>query len=187
MEGLIISFLFGLLCALIANSKGRSAIGWFFIGFFITCIGLIIILCLSNVKEEKEYREGVSQENRRLREQLRQEKMKSEAFRRHAAQRLDSHDRQLGVDTRAAGGSLADDRRQMVTEAPPAEADPASHASLSDRWYYESGGSTMGPVSASDVRRMLRSGQLRGASLLCREGADRWTAAELTPEFKHLT
>ena len=39
-------------------------------------------------------------DRRRLREQLRQERMKNEAYRRHAASRLDLHDRALGMDTR---------------------------------------------------------------------------------------
>ena len=30
---LIIAVIIGVICAIIANSKGRSEIGWFFIGF----------------------------------------------------------------------------------------------------------------------------------------------------------
>ena len=30
--GLIIALIFGIVCAVIAHAKGRSAVGWFFIG-----------------------------------------------------------------------------------------------------------------------------------------------------------
>ena len=37
---------FGLVCALIAPNRGRSGVGWFFIGFFIGCVGLIVLLLI---------------------------------------------------------------------------------------------------------------------------------------------
>ncbi len=104
MEGLaiqlVIMTILGGISAAIASSKGRTPVGWFFGGFFLGLIGLIIVACLSNLNEEQSHRDHQSRENRRLREQLRQERMKGEAFRQHALSRLDSHDQQLGVDTR---------------------------------------------------------------------------------------
>ncbi len=38
--------IFGIICACIAKGKMRSGIGWFFGGFFLGIIGLIIIICL---------------------------------------------------------------------------------------------------------------------------------------------
>lgn len=43
---LFISVIFGAICAGIASSKERNAVGWFFVGFFFWLIGLIIILAL---------------------------------------------------------------------------------------------------------------------------------------------
>lgn len=37
-------------CSIIARKKGRSAVGWFFCGFFFGLIGLIIVCCLSSIK-----------------------------------------------------------------------------------------------------------------------------------------
>ena len=83
-----------------AHSKGRSPVGWFFVGFFVTCIGLIIVLCLSNLREEQARWAQADEERRRLREQLRQERLKNEVFQGHVRARLDVHDQALGVDTR---------------------------------------------------------------------------------------
>lgn len=99
--GLIILFIFGIICALIANSKGRNPIGWFFIGFFLGIIGLIIALVASNLEDVRQKEVEMQNEQRRLREQLRQERIKNDQFRKHAQQRLDSHDDVLGIETRS--------------------------------------------------------------------------------------
>jgi hypothetical protein len=96
----------GAIAAAIASHKGRNAVGWFFGGFFLGLIGIIIVSCLPNLIEKRRREQHVDQENRRLREQLMQEQMKGESFRRHAAARLDTHDNQLGVDTRSAVSAL---------------------------------------------------------------------------------
>jgi hypothetical protein len=110
---LIIGIVCGAICAAIASNKGRNAVGWFFGGFFLGFLSLllgivmiVIVACLPNLIEQRRRDRHVDNENRRLREQLMQEQMKSEAFRRHAAARLDSHDNQLGVDTRSVVSAL---------------------------------------------------------------------------------
>jgi hypothetical protein len=107
---LVIQLIAGVVCgaiaAAVASSKGRSAVGWFFGGFFLGIIGVIIVSCMSNLNETKRRDQHIQQENRRLREQLMQEQIKGEAFRRHAAARLDTHDNQLGVDTRSIVSAL---------------------------------------------------------------------------------
>lgn len=112
MEMLIILIVMGSIvggvCAGIASSKGRSTGGWFAGGFavgFLTgilggWIPIVVVACLSNLKEEQSHRDFQARENRRLREQLRQERLKTEAFRQHTFARLDAHDQQLGVDTK---------------------------------------------------------------------------------------
>lgn len=109
---IVLSIIFGAVCAAVASSKGRSAVVWFLLGFLFGWIALIIIACLSNVKEEQSYRDRQSRENRRLREQLRQERIKGEAFRQHTQMRLDMHDHQLGVSTRATYNALPGQQQQ---------------------------------------------------------------------------
>lgn len=106
MEIIFLWIIFGGIAAAIAHHKGRSPIGWFFIGFFLALIGVIIVAVLPNLKEEQERQKHLDRENRRLREQLNQERVKGESFRQFASQRLDTHDRHLGVDTREAPASL---------------------------------------------------------------------------------
>lgn len=50
--GIIVTAASMILCPIIAHRKGRSAVGWFFGGFLLGGIGLIIISCLSNKKEK---------------------------------------------------------------------------------------------------------------------------------------
>lgn len=49
--GIIVTVISTLLCPIIAHSKERSAVGWFFGGLFFGGIGLIIICCLKPLNE----------------------------------------------------------------------------------------------------------------------------------------
>src|ERR1700710_931726 len=105
----IIGGVFGGVCAAVASSKGRHVWGWVFLGFFVAFIGfgflgivpLMVICCIENLSDRNQYRYHQEVENRRLREMLRQERLKHETFRDDAQRRLDAHDMQLGVDTKA--------------------------------------------------------------------------------------
>lgn len=104
MELIVYLFVYGITgvaAASIAHHKGRSVPGWFFGGFFLFIVGVVIVACLPNLREERAGRERARQRHRRLAEELKQEKIKSETFRSHARERLDSHDEALGMDTRA--------------------------------------------------------------------------------------
>jgi hypothetical protein len=48
MEIFILWIICGAICAAIASAKGRSAIGWFFLGSLLGLLGVIIIVCLSS-------------------------------------------------------------------------------------------------------------------------------------------
>jgi hypothetical protein len=108
VEGLIILVFLGIISSCIAHTKGRSIVGWFFAGFFLHIIGIVIVAVMPNLREQRRKEEEMERENRRLREQLIQEQIKTEAFRRHAAARLDAHDEHLGLDTRSAVSALPD-------------------------------------------------------------------------------
>jgi hypothetical protein len=98
--------IFGAVCAVIANSKGRNSLGWFFCGFFFTIIGLIIIVAVSNLKEEQERAKAQLDMTRRLLEQRKRDQQKIENLQRHALSRLQMHDEILGIDTEAKAPSL---------------------------------------------------------------------------------
>ena len=97
---LIVGVIAGIICALVANYKGRSVIGWFFLGFFFGIFALIASLIVSNLKEAREKEAYMEMEQRRLREQLHQERIKTDKLRQYTQMRLDIHDRELQIDTR---------------------------------------------------------------------------------------
>ena len=180
MEFLVFIVLYaicGAIAAAIASSKGRNVAGWFFCGFFFHVIGIIIVACLPNLKEQKAYRDRVESERRRLREQLRQERLKSEAYRQYSMGRLDAHDEALDMDTRSAEalpgvepvGYLAEG-----TETPVVRDDD------DDGWYYEAEGATVGPVSDADVRMLVENGFISPETLLWREGLAEWVPLRKT-------
>ncbi|MBI9017021.1 MAG: hypothetical protein JEZ07_07165 [Phycisphaerae bacterium] len=131
----IIATIIGLICAIIARSKGRSVIGWFLIGFFLGLIGLIIMLVVSNKKDEKQKHEQLQNEQRRLHEQLRQERLKNEQFRKHAQSRLDAHDNVLELDTRQTSTGMDNEVLQLLDDRhrqPEIEQEPLQHESDED-------------------------------------------------------
>jgi len=123
MGYLLIGGVIGIICALIAHSKGRSAVGWFFVGFFLGIIGLVIALLASNLEDARAKEMAMENEQRRLREQLRQERLKNEQFRKHTQLRLDSHDGALGLDTRHTPAMLPGERDMLEDELRPDDED----------------------------------------------------------------
>ena len=171
MAYLIIGVIAGTICALVASSKGRNAVGWFFLGFFFPLIGIIVICCVSNLKEERARYQRSLNERRRLREELRIEKIKAQQFRGQAEQRLDIHDRALGVDTRTSGaaGALPQGAQGQIPAPPPG---PSRNSA---QWYYSSGGSAQqGPVTLQGLAGIYHDGRLRGTDLVWREGWKDW-------------
>ncbi len=168
-------------CAIIASNKGRNPLGWFFIGFLLGLIGLIIVLVVSNERERERHRVAARSERRRLREKLRQEQMKNEAHRRHAEARLNAHDGSLGIDTRRitplpAGHGMHDDGPQAL----PGDSDAAEHQELDEpvvpvkEWKYDTGAGECGPVSAAALRKGLADGKIDGTTLVWRDGMENW-------------
>lgn len=182
---LIIGLIVGGICAAVASSKGRSGVGWFFGGFFFGLIAIVIVAVLPNLREEERRRQHDMAERRRLREQLRQEKMKTESFRHHATNRLDTHDGALGLDTRRTSGLGAGKAQPiLVPRVAPPPLPPAAAEGEGATWFYAADGETRGPVPESTLVWMLQSGALKGSSLVWRDGLAEWTAASSIPAFR---
>jgi hypothetical protein len=171
---LVIGLVFGGITSAIAASKGRNAVGWFFLGFFFACISLIIILCLSNVKEEEARWSANEIEQRRLREQLRQEQLKNEALRQHTAARLDLHDKELGIDTRQASPGISvgsiPPRKLLVGDAPAAPPQGLS----AENWYVNETEGQGGPYTFALLQARARQGTLSADTLVWVEGMEDW-------------
>lgn len=188
---LIIMLIGGGIAAAIASSKGRSVVGFFFFGFFMPLVGIIVAACLSNLNQEDDDRRRLSQERRRLQEQLRQEKLKNEAFRRHTYGRLDAHDRVLGVSTREhpelLGGPGGTAPAALPDGAPGrVAADAPAPEAAADAWYYESSGTTRGPISLADLEGEIAAGRVRGGTLVWTESLGDWTPAGRVTALRRL-
>ncbi|MCE5326760.1 MAG: DUF4339 domain-containing protein [Planctomycetaceae bacterium] len=211
MIQLVIAAICGTIAGAIASSKGRSVGGWFAGGFFLGLIGIVIVACLANLKEQAQQQEFAENERRRLREQLRQERIKTETFRRHAAARLDAHDQLAGVDTRQLGlpapsamPQLTDDPLGALlgqTDAPkpgavvPSQqgrATPVVHRSTATPvppeaepaiWFYVRNGQSQGPLAAAHISALIRRGAIGPRTLLWAEGFPDWTAAQSVVGF----
>jgi hypothetical protein len=174
----------GIIAAAIAVSKGRSGVGWFFGGFFLGLIGVVIVAVIADLKKEQDHLRQSEQERRKLREQLRQEKLKNEVFRQHAAKRLDVHDNALGVDTRspnvltAAGpaGYLPSDPAPAVVSTTPL---------LHEKdWYYEEDGETRGPVSPTAIKDLIHTRRIGITTLVWNEDLTDWVKIGSVPQFR---
>ena len=186
MPYLIFGIIMGGAVAAIAHGKGRSPVGWFFVGFLLGVIGLIIVLVVSNLNQEQYLRARQDDENRRLREQIRQERIKHETLREYAMRRLDAHDQVLGVDTKSLQALPATEAVVALPGAAPVE-EAKSPGPRSDAWFYEQNGETRGPVSGEGIQSMLANGQISGTTLLWADHLSDWRPAALIPEFNRTT
>ncbi|MCD4824966.1 MAG: DUF4339 domain-containing protein [Phycisphaerae bacterium] len=182
MVHIIVGVICGIISAAIASSKGRSVVAWLLLGFLFGLIPLIIVACLPNLKEQQAYRRNIENKSHRLREQLRQEQLKSESFRRYTVERIDTHDKVLGVDTRSRPSlppslpSSNEDALQSLAFAANPNPVPVSQANdVEVIWYYEVEGRKKGPVSARDIKQMLAVKQLQETTLLWTKGLHDWT------------
>ena len=185
---LLFNLIFGGITAAIASSKGRSPLGWFFLGFFFTCIGLIIVLCLSNRKEEEAKWQAQELEQQRLREQLRQEQIKNEALRQHTVARLDQHDQSLGIDTRQTVPALTNSQSSPVPAAgnlaySPGNEPPPPAGFPADNWYVDNNGEQDGPYAWPIIYRRAQQGTLTPDTKVWSEGMADWVPASQVPNL----
>lgn len=168
LGNLIVGVVFGIVCALIASSRGRSPIGWFFLGLFLSCIALVLVLVLPDLKQQEARLRQQEFENRRLREQLAKERQVADQRHQQVERRLGVHDQALGLDTGQPP--------QLGGQAQPL---PGSTAA----WYYARGNKRMGPVAAETIRHLLQANAIRGDTLVWRDGMADWAPARTTDEF----
>lgn len=161
-EGVVIGghLLFAIICAVIAADRGRSAVAWFFIGLFLSCFGLILVLVVPNLKEQEEREQRVSLENRRLREQLNKDRQVADQRQSQVERRLGAHDEALGLDT----------------SKPPQlhEASAPAQLTNADQWFYARDGERQGPVSPETIRHLLAADAIDQDSLVWSQGMQDW-------------
>ena len=158
---------FGVVCAAIASSRERSPVGWFFIGFFFSCFGLILLLILPDLGAERAKYARLHQENLRLRERVKKDRQVSDHRHVELNRRLEAHDQALGMDTAHRTPALAGEN------GPPALPD-ASTQWLTADWYYVLDGEAKGPVDFAELRLVLDEGMIERRSLVWYDGLAEW-------------
>lgn len=63
-----------IVCAVIAPSRGRSAVGWFFIGLLLSFLGIILLFVLPDLKAQEAERRSAEAKIRQLRAEIRRAK-----------------------------------------------------------------------------------------------------------------
>lgn len=170
METFLILAVIGLICALIAYSRGRTPIGWFVLGFFVPFLALILVLVLPNLKvlEEKERR--LRTENRRLRERVRKDRQVSDQRHADHQDRLGVHDSALGVDTSARA---LDTLEASVGLPPPLPVKQATGV-WAAQWYYVSDDERQGPVSHDTLQGFFVANVISSETLIWTDEMENW-------------
>lgn len=179
METLVLMLVFGGIVAAIASSKGRNPVGWFFLGAFFFCLAIILVLVLPNLKEQQAKEARLEEENRRIREQVRQEQMRLEVFREQTNSRLQQHDQALRIDTAPRADSAFG--LGGAVGSPPALPNQGQSDQL-PVWFYVKGANRYGPVSLDALRSLFDIGELNADSLFWRTGMAEWQPGRNIPE-----
>ena len=155
------SFVFAGICALLAASKGRSALTWGLLGFFFQCFALVFVLFTDDVNDSSSEKEMSHKHRRRATERMKKESLKLHTLTSEVRGRLDAHDLAIGLDTRAIRKPL---ERNRIVES--AAQDP--------RWYYEDNGQTAGPIAKRSLIALATTGMVQPSTLVWRDGLTSW-------------
>ena len=163
--------LFSVMVAVIAHTRGRSALAWAFIGFFLSIFGLILVLVLPNLEAERAKYANLQRSNARLRERIKKDRQVADSRHDALSGRVNAHDRALGVETDQRDPAL------LSGSAPPLPGSSQNGTSLAALdWYYVSEGEAKGPVVLEDLRVLRREGRIGRDSLMWHEGMAEWTS-----------
>jgi len=166
---------FGGTCALIASRRGRTPIGWFFIGMAAPCIGLILVLALPDLKKQQAEFKRLRDQNRLLKERLEKDRMIADQRHVEAVGRLRAHDRVLGLDT--APAEAPSEIGAGVPRPPPqAAGDLAAR-----KWYYAIDSKEQGPHGIGEMQPLWQSGVLSPSTLVWADGMAQWTPIRQVP------
>jgi hypothetical protein len=141
-----LSIFAGVICAIIAAGKGRSALGWFVVGALTSCVGVIIVCCLSDVAKERKKSE---------------EEMRRQFAAARAADAQEHRPRPSPPPAWAAGEAA------WAPPVPPVHDEPLV-------WYWADQGRAAGPVTREALRSLRRAGAVVPTTLVWRDGYPDW-------------
>ncbi len=175
---IIIWVCLGATCALIAKQRGRTPIGWFFIGMATPCVGLILVLALPDLKKQQAEFNRLRAQNRMLKERLEKDRMIADHRHVEAEGRLRAHDRVLGLDTAPAPEVQAE---LGAGEPPPPPSARANENHAARMWFYAIDSKESGPLEVGALRPLWQSGHLGPNTLVWAKGMEQWTPIQAVP------
>ena len=159
----ISGIIFGIICAIVADSRGRSGIGWFFGGLFFSCFALILLLVLPDLKIMEESENQLTRENRRLREQIRRDRAVADERYSETMYRIDMHDEQAHFDSNLPPALSLENLHQIDG---PTESDSDGYE-LTTWWYADpKEAQQIGPVTFDNMRQLWRAGTVQKSTLV---------------------
>ncbi len=166
------SIILGIICAIVADSRGRSAVGWFFIGCFLSCIGLIVLLVLPDLKVMERRDHDLHQENRRLREKIRRDRVLADSRHSETMRRIDVHDDVLQIDT--ATPPLLELEGEVSQQDGDMNGQPDSKFDNCSWWYADpKEARQVGPVTFDSLRQLWLDDSIGKKTLVwCEEFSD---------------
>lgn len=161
-------------CAGVAPNRGRSAFNWFLIGGCTGCIGLIVLLCLPDLKEEERKLKEMRKQHRRLKETALKDRHVADQRHAQVTRRLGQHDEALGISTAHSLTDGAGSGESKLLGGPP----PLNV------WHYARDDTQHGPFGIEQIRRLLNEGQITTDTLVWRQGMPGWQKLGQTAEFE---
>ena len=167
----------GVIVAVIAHHRGRNVYGWFFLGVFFFCLAFILILVLPDLREQNQREQRLLDENRRLKEQVRKDRMIADQRDLQVRRRLDAHDNALSMDTSNAVSNVQP--RELAAEQPrPEPLDPGAC-----QWWYFEEEMRHGPRSLTQLRTLWQQGVIHRSTRVWTMGMPDWATIEVLPHL----
>ncbi|HUR26540.1 MAG TPA: DUF4339 domain-containing protein [Planctomycetota bacterium] len=172
---IVVYLCFGVACSLIAKQRGRSPVGWFFVGLFASCVGLILVLVLPDLKKQQAEVDRLRAQNRLLKERLDKDRMVADQRHGEVEGRLRAHDRVIGIDT-----APVEARAELLEQVPPP---PPSESEGGDgrQWFYAVDSREQGPIGVGELRPLWNSGEVGPDTLVWSKGMQQWARIQEVP------
>ncbi len=160
----------GIICALTADSRGRSAVASFFLGFLFHLFAIVLILVLPDLKVMRAREQQLRNENRRLKERVNKDRRIADERHGSSMARLQAHDHALGMNSH-----LSDSTDAAGVAPPPLPAGAASVARVEGfEWFYVRDGNPEGPFRFHEMREFWQCRDIKPATLVWCTGMPTW-------------
>ena len=173
------NLLFCVICCLMAQARGRSALGWAIGGFFFSCFAFILLLVLPDLKAMDDRENRLRKQNRRLREKQRSDRRTADDRYDEQNKRLRAHDLTLGMDTQPPAIAQGESEPQWQLTS-----DPAHIEADNTEWFYATGGKQEGPITFGAMKSLWQANHVNADTLVWSQGMNDWAAIDDVTELR---